>query len=154
MVTESNFAESVGFQPESVIWQNHVIFLCTMLVPKKKCITIWYSNIAWKIRRKKWDFAPGFPSGTNEPGSTITPTPRALLQVHRPEKKKIKIPSHWPFRINQFLNGQCGGFSFFSFVRSGGLQECLAVSIGVKLPHNWCTSTAPYTGVCSVYSVL
>ncbi len=57
-------------------------------------------------------------------GSTTTPTPRALLQVHRPEEKKIKIPPRWPFRINQFLNGHRGGFSFFSFFRSGGLQEC------------------------------
>ena len=143
MVTESNFAESVGFQPESVIWQNHVIVLCTMLVPKKKCITIWYSNIAWKIRRKKWDFAPGyFRLG---PMSRAPPSPQPLehsCQSTGPKKKKIKIPSRSPFRINQFLNGERDGISFFSIFRSGEWQECLAVSIGVKLPHkSW---TPPY----------
>ena len=61
-----------------------------------------------------------FPSGHNNPGSTITPDPRALVAVHRPEEKEnIEIPSHWPSRINYFLNGHRGGISFFCDIISG-----------------------------------
>ena len=99
-----------------------------------------YSNILY---RQKMVLLRDFRLGPITPGS---PPPQPLEHSCKstgPKKKKIKIPSHWPFRINQFLNGQCGGFSFFSIFRSGGLQECLAVSIGVKLPHkSW---TPPYT---------
>ena len=59
--------------------------------------------------------------------SRAPPSPQPLehnWQSTGPKKKKIKIPSHWPFRINQFLNGQCGGISFFSLVRSGDCTKC------------------------------
>ena len=59
--------------------------------------------------------------------SRAPPSPQPLehsWQSTGPKKKKIKIPPRWPFRINQFLNGHRGGFSFFSIFRSGGLQEC------------------------------
>ena len=70
-------------------------------------------------------------SGSTPPAP---PPPLALVESTGPKKKIIKIPSHRPFRINQFLNRQCGGISFFSIFRPVDCHECLAVAIGVKLP--------------------
>ena len=42
-----------------------------------------------------------------------------------PKKKKMKIPSRWPFRNWLILNGQRAGIFFFFFLRAGGLPRVL-----------------------------
>ena len=72
------------------------------------------------------------------------PPPRAIVgsppaQSPRAQKKKKLKFRHGhgdhDLRINQFLNRHRGGISFFSRLRPVDCHECLAVAIGVKLPH-------------------